>query len=119
MLSELSQDGPRYRAVLYDLCKHRGGSERDKSVGRDVVENQFDTILQTLVPTAAILQLAEELFREAWDRRAGIAESKVSRLMTRSRQIASEIETFLDRIVRTQSDVTGGMYEKRSSELQS
>ncbi len=103
----------------YYLCKHRGCSERDKSVGRDVVEKQFDAILQTLVPTAATLELAEELFREAWDKRAGIAENELGRLKTRSRQIEREIETFLDRIVRTQSDVTVGAYEKKISELQS
>ena len=107
------------RKYPYYLCKHRGCSERDKSVGRDVVENQFDAILKSLVPNAATLDLAEELFREAWDKRAGIAESEASRLKTRSRQIEGEIETFLDRIVRTQSDVTVGAYEKKISALQS
>ena len=71
------------------------------------------------MPTASTLELAERLFREAWNRRVRIAESEANRLKKRSRQIESEIQAFLDRIVRTHSEVTVRAYEKRINELQS
>ena len=103
----------------YYLCHHKGCTERGKSARKEKVEQQFETILGSLVPSIETYEIAARMFKEAWEARADYSEIEAKRLRTRANQIAKEIETLLDRIVRTQSDVTVGAYEKRITELES
>ncbi|NOE32128.1 zinc ribbon domain-containing protein [Ruegeria sp. HKCCD7318] len=54
-----SHTGDRYP---YYLCQYRGCPEKGKSSARDKVEEQFENLLKTLVPTEATYQLAEQMF---------------------------------------------------------
>ncbi|WP_156477411.1 hypothetical protein [Falsihalocynthiibacter arcticus] len=59
------------------------------------------------------------MFSDAWHKQCLNTEEESKRLRTRVRQIESEIEAFLGRVVQTQENVTVRAYERKIVELQS
>lgn len=111
-----SGTGNRYP---YYLCQHRGCVERGKSTNRDKVEEQFEKILSTLQPSTQTFECAHRMFEDAWNKRAQFSKNEAQRLRARSKQIEKEIDTLLNRLTRTVSELTVGAYERRISEPQS
>ncbi|MBO6896747.1 MAG: recombinase family protein [Shimia sp.] len=54
----------------YYHCHHRGCPERGKSTGREKVEQQVATVLQTLEPSEETFGLAAAMFSDAWEKRS-------------------------------------------------
>ncbi len=107
------------RKYPYYLCHYRGCTEKGKSTPQDKIEDAFDDMLKGIVPAKTTFELAERMFRDAWDRRAGQVKEEQQRLRTRTKQIEREVEDLLRRAVRTTSDATADAYERRVAELQS
>ncbi|WP_444666018.1 recombinase family protein [Cereibacter changlensis] len=105
------------RKYPYYLCYFRRCPEKGKSTPRDKVEEAFDGLLKSVVPAQSTFDLAERMFRDAWDRRASQAKEEENRLRTKSRQIDREVEQLLDRAVRTKNEATAEAYERRVAEL--
>jgi site-specific DNA recombinase len=107
------------RKYPYYLCHYRGCAEKGKSTPKDKIEDAFDGMLKRIVPAQATFELAERMFRDAWNRRADQVKEEQKRLQTRTKQIEREVEELLRRAVRTTSDATADAYERRVTELQS
>lgn len=58
----------------YYLCHHKGCTERGKSARKEKVEQQFETILGSLVPSIETYETAARMFKEAWEARADYSE---------------------------------------------
>ncbi len=101
----------------YYLCQYRGCPEKGKSIRRDKLEDEFNSILKALTPARTTFELAEHLFRKAWDERSssGLAEAK--RLNTKARQIERDVENTIQRLVRTENPSVITAYETRVEEL--
>ena len=102
----------------YYLCQHRGCSEKGKSIKREKLETEFGTILKSLVPAQTMFELAEEMFRTAWDNRSSSVSAETKRLKTKARQIARDIDKLLKSLVQTENSRTASIYEARISELE-
>jgi site-specific DNA recombinase len=107
------------RKYPYYLCHFRACPEKGKSTPKDKIEDAFDGMLRGIVPAKATFELAERMFNDAWDRRAGEVKEEQHRLRTRAKQIEREVDGLLLRAVRTNSDATADAYERRVTELQS
>ncbi|EDZ46248.1 site-specific recombinase [Rhodobacterales bacterium Y4I] len=111
-----SGSGRRYP---YYLCQYRSCSQKGKSVSRDKLEGQFETLLRSVKPDAATLEIAEKVFRDAWTKRGAWAKGEIARLRQRIAQIEKESSNVLLRAAQTQSDILAAAYEAKVTELQS
>ena len=101
----------------YYLCQYRGCPEKGKSIQRDKLEEQFGTILKALTPARTTFELAEHLFREAWDERSSSVSSEGKRLKAKVRQIELDVENTIQRLVRTEDPSLITAYETKVVEL--
>lgn len=110
-----SHTGQRYP---YYLCQYRTCSEKEKSIPRDRLEAQFSEHLKAIVPTQTTFELAEEMFRDAWNARSRTSAAETKRLAANVRQIGQDIENLLRRIVQTDNENITSAYERHIIELQ-
>lgn len=85
------------RKYPYYLCQNRKCSERGQSTPKDVVEDAFDQLLESAVPAKATFELAEKMFRAAWDRKAEQTTEDQQALRTRAKSIERDVEVYLER----------------------
>ncbi len=111
----MSHTGKKYP---YYLCQHRGCSLKGKSIARGKVEDQFDKLLQSVVPDQTTFELAHRMFRDAWDQHASTLQEESKRLRTKSRQIERDIQSYVERAVKTTNEVVAQALENRIAELQ-
>ncbi|MDP2582290.1 recombinase family protein [Shimia thalassica] len=111
-----SHTGKKYP---YYLCQQRGCTRKGKSIARDKVEDQFDEILRTVIPDRTTFELADRMFRDAWDKRSGNAKEESKRLRTKSRQIERELSAFVERSVQTKNAAVIEAIDNKIAELQS
>lgn len=110
-----SRSGKKYP---YYLCQYRGCSEKGKSIPRDKLELEFSERLKRLVPAQFTLELAERMFREAWEERSVSASTEMRTLNTKVRQLTRDIDNLLTRLVQTENEKVISAYETRISELE-
>ncbi len=102
----------------YYLCDTRGCVAHRKSVRREIIEGDFETLLADLTPSEELFVLAFEMFRDLWDARTNAAESDVSALKRELAQIEKKVAQFLDRIVETDNRSVIAAYEARIRDLE-
>ena len=103
----------------YYLCHHKGCEKRGKSTLRDKLEDAFETLLRSLVPSEDLTELCSALFQNEWQKRAKSFEADKIALRRQSTRIDAEIKGYLDRIVKSKNEHTITSYEKRIDELAS
>ena len=110
-----SRSGTKYP---YYLCGYRGCSEKGKSIPRDKLENEFSEGLKLLSPARTTFELAESLFREAWEKQTGSSAEESKRLNARVRQIERDVDSYLKRLVETRNERMVAAYENQISDLE-
>ncbi len=109
----------KHKKYPYYLCPTKGCPSYRKSIGRDVIEGEFEDLLRGLSPSAGMFQLARAMFRDAWDLRIAQAADAAKSLRTAVQRIETQIEQFLDRIVDATQPTVIQAYEKRIATLES
>lgn len=102
----------------YYLCRHKGCEAAGKSIRREVVESQFETLLKSLQPSQGLFELASELFQELWDQRDQLSKQQSKSMTAGVSQIDRKIVQLMDRLVETDSDSVIRAYEKRIGSLE-
>ena len=102
----------------YYLCDTRGCPEARKSVRREKIEGEFETLLASLKPTEGLFNLAFDMFRDLWDARLMSARSQGASLEKDIKLVERKIEQLLDRIVEASSDSVVRAYEKRIQDME-
>ena len=110
-----SRTGKKYP---YYLCHYRDCPVKGKSTPKDKIEDAFSDLLKGVVPNRNTFELAERMFRDAWDRRSAQSKEEQQRLRTKANQIEREVEQLLERASRTSNDSVAEAYERRVAELQ-
>ena len=102
----------------YYHCFTKGCACRGKSIKRDVIEEQFGTLIEALRPSAQTAGLFKDLFFRAWDERGSRAEDIAKALRDDLRKTEQQIEQFLDRIVESSTASVIAAYERRIAKLE-
>ena len=89
-----------------------------KSVRRERVEGEFETLLDGLAPTENLFQIARMMFEELWNHQLGSQKALGQSLETEIAKIDRKIVQLLDRIVDTDSRDLVSAYENRIRELE-
>ena len=102
----------------YYLCPRRGCASYGKSIRRDVIEGEFEALLQTAQPKASVVALATAMFKELWARRhANQAEAKKA-LAGELERIERQIDGTVERIVETSVPAVLRALEKKVEALE-
>jgi site-specific DNA recombinase len=103
----------------YYLCQNRRCEYKGKSIRRDVLEGDFETLLKQLTPTPGLLAAATDMFKALWNHRESSQHMRRKTLEQESNDTGRKIEQLLDRIVDADSPLVITALEKRINELQS
>lgn len=102
----------------YYLCDTRGCPESRKSIRRDAIEGEFETLLTSLKPTEGLFNVAFALFRDLWEAKLASQHSQGRTLKKEIALIERKVDALLDRIVDADSDSIIKAYEKRIRDLE-
>jgi site-specific DNA recombinase len=102
----------------YYLCHGKGCPSYRKSIRRDVLESEFNTMMQSLTPSESMFAMATKMFKDAWGQRAGQMEADKRLIRTERNQIEKKIEGLLDRVVEADSPTLITAYEKRIEKME-
>jgi site-specific DNA recombinase len=102
----------------YYLCPTKGCTSYRKSIKREELEGEFEGVLQSLQPTDGLFALVKAMFRDAWDMRLATASEATKSLKANIKQIETQVDKLLDRIVDASSDSVVSAYEKRVAKLE-
>ncbi len=108
----------RTRSYPYYLCPKRGCASYGKSVRREELEGEFETLLKQLQPSENLFQLAHAMFKELWNHRLVSGEARARSLKTKLAGTERQIEQFLDRIADTATPSVITAYENRITKLE-
>lgn len=107
------------RRYPYYFCFTKGCAHHRKSIARDRIEGEFETLLSAMQPAPNLLGVIRAMFRDAWDQRLAHGIELQKTLRSSLAKIDRQIESLLDRIVDASSASVVGAYEKRIGTLES
>ncbi len=102
----------------YYLCQNRKCENKGKSIRRDVLEGEFETLLKQLTPTRNLIAVATDMFKTLWNHREATQFLRRKTLIQENEKIQCKIDQLLDRIVDADSPLVAKALEKRIGELQ-
>jgi len=102
----------------YYLCPKRGCESYGKSIRREVIEGEFETLLRSLTPTEGLFKIASSMFRTLWNHRFQAQKERSRSLESEIRKIERNVDQLLDRIVDADSPVVIRAYEARIREME-
>ena len=102
----------------YYLCDTKGCVSYRKSVRKEKIEGEFESLLKTLQPTRELFAMSLAMFQEIWDTRlASINDSKKT-ININIKKLDRKLTQFLDRIVDTDNASVIAAYENRIAEIE-
>jgi len=64
----------------YYLCQNRKCDYKGKSIRRDVLEGEFETMLETLTPSQGLIKIADSMLKKLWDHQAKTQQARQKQL---------------------------------------
>ena len=108
----------RDRLHPYYLCRQRGCESQNKSIARKKIDDAFERVMRSLVPTRELFELAAATFRDSWNGQLAKAAMRKTELKRELTDIDKKIDAMLDRIVDAESRTVAAAFEKRVDELE-
>lgn len=102
----------------YYHCHNKECGEYGKSIRRDVIEGEFDTMIRTLEPDKAVFDVAAHMFKDAWRQRSSMSGSRRRALAAEQDKLDTEIHQLLDKVVQVRSPTVMATFETRIEELE-
>ncbi len=102
----------------YYLCHKKSCSSYGKSIQRDKLETDFNTLLKTMRPRATLTRLVEAMVEQAWGQQEARIEDIRKSLQKQVKLIETQIDGAMDRIVETTSDITSRAFERKIEKLE-
>ena len=106
------------RKYPYYLCPTKGCVSYRKSIKREVLEKDFEDILQRLEPSEGLAKLVKAMFKDAWAMRLQKSSDAAMTVKANIRRMEKQIDQLLDRIVDTNNPSVISAYEKRIANLE-
>lgn len=94
----------RNKKYPYYHCNTKGCPDYKKSVRKEKIEEEFETLLAKLRPSQNLFYLALEMFRDLWEERLEKSKMHGQSLNAEISRIERKIQTFMSRIVKTEDE---------------
>ncbi len=102
----------------YYLCRQRGCEDYGKSIRRDQIEGEFETLLKNMQPTPPLFKAARAMFKDLWDHRLAMGVERTKALKVELGKVEQQVNQFLDRIVDASVPSVIATYETRIKALE-
>ncbi len=102
----------------YYQCHTKSCTSYRKTIRRDDLEGQFETVLKAMQPTEGLFKLAKAMFRDAWDQRIAQASEIKKSLKRQLANTEKQIDQLLDRVVESSSSKVIRAYETKIEKLE-
>jgi site-specific DNA recombinase len=108
----------RYDYYPYYLCHTKGCEAYGKSVRKDVIEGEFEALLQTLRPTKGLFDLASEIFKDVWNARVKQAKSHIQHFEGELKKLEQKADVFLERVIQADTAFMIKTYEEKLQNIE-
>ena len=102
----------------YYLCQNRKCRFKGKSIRKDVLEAEFEKILESLTPSKALLISADTMFKNMWNQLGANLEEQKNQLGQKLNDCDENINIALTRLVESKSTNVASAFEKRIETLE-
>ncbi|WP_088636192.1 recombinase family protein, partial [Phaeobacter sp. 22II1-1F12B] len=102
----------------YYLCPTKGCTSYRKSIRREELEGDFETMLESLQPSEGVFGMVRAMFKDAWEQRLGQTQARSQSARTEIKKVEKQIDGLVDRIVETDNDRVVKAYEARIAKLE-
>ncbi len=102
----------------YYLCQTQGCEQYGKSVRKEKVEEEFEQILQSLIPQPQVVHLLEKFVLDSYQKRNDDSGAYRSDLENQKRLVERKVEQFFERIAVTDSAILISGYERQIKQLE-
>ena len=118
MTSCWSQSSTKKKYAYY-LCAQKGCELKGKSIPRNKVEDEFEQLLQDVIPSQNLFYLAVDMFRDLWKHRQTRFEANGVAFEKEKSTTTLKIEKLVNRILDSNSPTLIETYEKAIQNLES
>ncbi|MEQ8306914.1 MAG: recombinase family protein [Hoeflea sp.] len=108
----------RNKHYPYYECFNKECDERRKSIRKDVIEGEFETLIQSMRPHASLMSTVSAMFRTIWNARMSGFEAKRIEQKRALKGIAAKISNVTDRLIETTSTSAIKAYEAKLEQLE-
>lgn len=102
----------------YYLCPKRGCESYGKSIRRDRLEGEFETLLQEVTPSETLFRIARRMFANLWAHRAQQAETQAKAMTAQLAKVEKQVAQLLERILDASLPSVIAAYEEKISRLE-
>ena len=101
----------RSKHYPYYLCQTKGCDSYGKSIQRDKLEGDFETLLRSLAPSRVMFETVTLMLKDIWEQRCGSVKAFQATLRKDLQSIEDQIGSLVDRVLETQSPALISAYE--------
>jgi site-specific DNA recombinase len=102
----------------YYLCRNKDCPDCKKSVRKETLEEDFETILHKLTPTPDLMYITRQAVKKVWKKHKNGQGLDRDALKKQIKEIDKKIEQFMDRIVETDSPTLIKAYETKITKME-
>ena len=102
----------------YYMCATKGCADYRKSIRKETLEGEFETLLHELRPSEYLFNLAVATFRDQWEEHRTTAAERSDSIKRKLNGVERKIDQFMDRIVDTDSHRMITAYERKIDNLE-
>jgi len=102
----------------YYLCDTKDCVDYRKSIRREKIEGDFETLLGELVPSANLFAMAFDMFRDIWNARLESSEEEKCSMQRQLSQMDRKSTLLLDKLIDTNSATVITAYENKLREME-
>ena len=102
----------------YYLCPKRGCDAYGKSIRRDKIEGEFETLLKGVQPTERLFDIASGMFRDLWDHRLSQGQAQAKALGAQLVKVERDVSKLLERVLDASVPSVISAYENRIRKLE-
>ena len=102
----------------YYRCYHRPCEGYGKSIRRDHLEGEFETMLKAMQPSTPMFEIAKAMFKDAWSQRTEQSKKIMDGIRQQIDSLEKQIAQLVDRVVDSDNDTVVKAYERKITELE-
>ncbi len=102
----------------YYLCQTKGCDFYGKSIARDKIEGEFESLLQSVQPSKGLVKTTLAMFRTYWEIKIAQAKENASAITSEIKDAETQIAKLVDRIVKISNEDAISAIENKIGELE-
>lgn len=102
----------------YYFCQSRTCSERKKSIRKEVIEAEFETLLSQLTPSQQLFKVARAMLKDLWDVRLKNANEQVRVAKVEIAKLDRKLELLMERLLNADNELIITNYENQIKKIE-